>query len=60
MTVSYAGRDVPSMAGFRTALVVTAAVAALAAVLALLIPVTRADAEAAESSDEPRREPAHR
>lgn len=60
MTVSYAGRDVPSMAGFRTALVVAAAIAALAAVLALLIPVTRADAEAAESSDEPRREPAHR
>ncbi|BBY31066.1 MFS transporter [Mycolicibacterium sediminis] len=49
MTVSLAGRDVPSMAGFRTALVVAAVVAALAAVLALLIPVTRAEVEAAES-----------
>ena len=37
-TVSFAGTEVPSMAGFRTAMVVAAVVAGLAAVLALLIP----------------------
>lgn len=44
MTVSYAGAAVPSMAGFRTAMVVAAVVAALAAGLALLIPVSAAEA----------------
>jgi MFS family permease len=43
MTVSFAGATVPSMAGFRTAMVVAAVVAALAAVLALLIPVAATD-----------------
>lgn len=41
MTVSHAGTTVPSMAGFRTALLATAVVAALAAVLAWVIPVER-------------------
>lgn len=39
MTVSFAGAEVPTMAGFRMALVVAACVAGLAALLALLIPV---------------------
>ena len=39
MTVSFAGSELPSMTGFRTAMAVAAAVAALAAVLTLLIPV---------------------
>ncbi|MDT5073761.1 MAG: hypothetical protein QOH82_3081 [Mycobacterium sp.] len=43
MTVSFAGSELPSMAGFRTAMVVAAAVAALAAVLTLLIPVASVD-----------------
>jgi DNA-binding MarR family transcriptional regulator len=43
MTVSFAGSQLPSMAGFRTAMVVAAAVAALAAVLTLLIPVASVD-----------------
>jgi MFS family permease len=38
-TVSFGGAELPSMAAFRTAMVVAAAVAALAAVLALFIPV---------------------
>ncbi|MBJ7338390.1 MFS transporter [Mycolicibacterium sp.] len=45
MTVSFAGAELPSMAGFRTAMVVAAAVAALAAILALLIPVAGVDGE---------------
>ncbi|MEU0496170.1 MFS transporter [Mycobacterium sp. NPDC006124] len=43
MTVSFAGRAVPSMVGFQTAMAVAAVVAALAAGLALLIPVASAD-----------------
>jgi MFS family permease len=39
MTVSFAGAELPSMVGFRTAMAVAAAVAALAAILTLLIPV---------------------
>ena len=54
MTVSYAGAAVPSMAGFRTAMVVAAVVAAIAAGLALLIPV--AAAEATEESVEVERQ----
>jgi DNA-binding MarR family transcriptional regulator len=49
MAVSHAGSEVPTMAGFRTALVVAACVAALAAVLALLIPLAPSDGGAAES-----------
>lgn len=41
MTVSHAGSQVPSLAGLQTALLVAAAVAGLAAVLALLIPIAR-------------------
>ena len=52
ITVSFAGAELPSMAGFRTAMVVAAAVAALAAVLALLIPVAPvADSDDAELED---------
>jgi MFS family permease len=39
MTVSFAGSELPSIAGFRTAMAVAAAVTALAAILTLLIPV---------------------
>ena len=46
MTVSFAGAELPSMAGFRTAMLVASGVAALAAVLALLIPVAPADVAA--------------
>lgn len=51
MTMSFAGREVPTLAGFRTALLVTAAVAALAAVLALLIPAARVSDRDALDSD---------
>lgn len=56
MAVSHAGSEVPTMAGFRTALVVAACVAALAAVLALLIPAVRpaevgAGVEGADSAE---------
>jgi MFS family permease len=56
MTVSFAGSALPSMAGFRTAMVVAAVVAALAAVLALLIPVASVEASAV---DEPLSLPGH-
>ncbi len=46
MTVSFAGNELPTMAGFRTALVVAAVVALLAAVLASLIPVAPAPGDA--------------
>ena len=39
MTVTFAGRAVPSLAGFQAALLIAAAAAAVAAVLTLLIPV---------------------
>lgn len=41
LTMSVGGHDVPSLEAFRTALLIAAGVAALAAVLALLIPVER-------------------
>jgi MFS family permease len=41
MTMSFAGHDVPTLAGLRSALVVAAGAAALAAVLAMLIPVAK-------------------
>ena len=56
MAVSHAGSEIPTMAGFRTALVVAACVAALAAVLALLIPMVPppgATVAAVESVDGP-------
>jgi DNA-binding MarR family transcriptional regulator len=56
MAVSHAGGEIPTMAGFRTALLVAACVAALAAVLALLIPVVRpggATAGPVECLDDP-------
>jgi DNA-binding MarR family transcriptional regulator len=53
MAVSHAGTELPTMAGFRTALVVAACVAALAAVLALMIPVVKpAGVEDLESGEE--------
>lgn len=57
MAMSHGGSEVPTMAGFRTALVVTACVAALAAVLALLIPVVKPAGATAESDDAGPREP---
>lgn len=42
MTVSFAGSQLPSMAGFQTAMAVAAVVAGAAAALALLIPVVAA------------------
>jgi len=49
MTVSFAGRSLPSTAGFQTAMVVAAVVAAVAAALALLIPVASSDVTEQES-----------
>lgn len=43
MTTSFAGHEVPSLLGFRVALLVAAGAAGLAAVLALAIPVAQAD-----------------
>ncbi|WP_431236919.1 MFS transporter [Mycolicibacterium aichiense] len=52
MTITYAGHVVPSLHGLRTALLIAAGVAALAAVVALTIP-TRAETVVAEwSADE--------
>jgi DNA-binding MarR family transcriptional regulator len=49
MTVSFAGRDIPSLAGLRLALVVAAGAAGLAALLTLLIPkATAVDASLTE------------
>jgi MFS family permease len=50
MAVSHAGSELPTMAGFRTALLVAACVAALAAVLALLIPVVKPTAGSVEGA----------
>ncbi|HET7742268.1 MAG TPA: MFS transporter, partial [Mycobacterium sp.] len=52
MVVSHAGTQVPTMAGFRTALVVAACVAALAAVLALWIPVVQPPGATADLVDD--------
>jgi MFS family permease len=41
MTMSFSGHDVPTLAGLRVALMVAAGAAALAAVLAMLIPVAK-------------------
>ena len=55
MAMSHAGNEIPTMAGFRTALLVAACVAALAAVLALMIPVVKPagveDLESVEDAD---------
>ena len=51
MTISYAGHAVPSLHGLRTALLIAAGVAALAAVVAMTIP-TSPDAAAEECSPE--------
>ncbi|MDT5079396.1 MAG: hypothetical protein QOJ80_4033 [Mycobacterium sp.] len=49
MTVSFAGRDIPSLAGLRLALLVAAGAAGLAALLTLLIPkATAVDASLTE------------
>ncbi len=47
MTITYAGHAMPSLAGLRTALLIAAAVAGVAAVVAMTIPTaTEADVEA--------------
>ncbi|MHA3020208.1 MFS transporter [Mycobacterium sp. BMJ-28] len=51
LTVSAAGHEVPTAAAFRVALLVTAGVAGLAAVLALLIPVARSSAHTEAVTD---------
>ena len=51
MTMSFAGHDVPTLAGLRVAMLVAAGAAALAAILALLIPVV--DPQAASSDPQP-------
>jgi MFS family permease len=43
MTMSFAGHDIPTLAGLRVALLVAAGAAALAAVLAMLIPVAKGE-----------------
>ena len=55
MTISYGGHTVPSLHGLRTALLISAGVAALAAVIALTIPGTdQPDAGEAEAEWVPR------
>jgi MFS family permease len=56
MTVTFAGSELPSMAGFRTVMIVAAGVAGLAAILALLIPVASADVIADEEPAEAERQ----
>ncbi len=55
MTVSFAGSELPSLTGFRSAMVVASAVAALAAVLALFIPVVRVEEAPVDSPASPLR-----
>jgi hypothetical protein len=50
MTTSFGGHDIPTLAGLRVALLVAAGAAALAAVLAMLIPVAKP--ETVEVADE--------
>jgi len=47
LTISVAGQEFPSLTAFRMALVIAAGMAALAAVLAVMIPVADADEDAA-------------
>ncbi len=50
MTMTAGGHEVPTLDGFRTALIVAAAVSGLSAVLTLLIPVARQEAEVTDRS----------
>lgn len=50
MTMNAGGHEVPSLDGFRVALIVAAAVSALSAVLTLLIPAVRQDREVTDRS----------
>jgi MFS family permease len=54
MTVTFAGHELPSLTGFRTALLVAAGAAAVAAVLALAIPTAGSEDESGESVAERR------
>ena len=55
MTITYAGHTMPSLQGLRTALLIAAGVAALAAVVSMTIPAAAPEADA-DSSDRPSEE----
>ena len=55
MTITYAGHTMPSLQGLRTALLIAAGVAALAAVVSMTIPAAAPEADA-DSSDRPAEE----